>query len=134
MWRMTPLHCLYLDQEYSCIDNELTVYEQLQSCNHRKPEHEIKMLLHRFLFTATTWDKKCRNLSGGEKMKLALCGLLAMDNAPDIIIADEPTNNIDIQSMDVLAEALGSYQGTLIVVSHDERFVRDVGIERVIKI
>ena len=57
-----------------------------------------------------------------------------MDNAPDIIIADEPTNNIDIQSMDVLAEALGSYQGTLIVVSHDERFVRDVGIERVIKI
>lgn len=134
LWRTEPLNCLYLDQEYSCISNDLTVYEQLKECNSRKPEHELKMLLHRFLFSASTWDKMCSSLSGGEKMKLALCRLLVAEHAPDIIIADEPTNNIDIQSMNVLATALKNYQGTLIVVSHDEQFVQDVGIDRIINL
>ena len=132
LYRSAPLNILYLDQEYSCIDNDLTVYEQLKECNSQKPEHELKILLNRFLFTPPTWDKKCGSLSGGEKMKLALCRLIVCDNAPDIIIADEPTNNIDISSMDILAATLKSYNGTLIVVSHDEQFIRDVGIERTI--
>lgn len=132
LYRSEPLNILYLDQEYSCIDNDLTVYGQLEACTSRKPEHELKILLNRFLFTPPTWDKKCGSLSGGEKMKLALCRLLVCDNAPDLIIADEPTNNIDISSMDILAATLKSYNGTLIVVSHDEQFIRDVGIERTI--
>lgn len=132
LYRSEPLNILYLDQEYSCIDNDLTVYGQLEACTSRKPEHELKILLNRFLFTPPTWDKKCGSLSGGEKMKLALCRLIVCDNAPDIIIADEPTNNIDISSMDILAATLKSYNGTLIVVSHDEQFIRDVGIERTI--
>lgn len=134
LYRSEPLNILYLDQEYSCIDNDLTVYGQLEACTSRKPEHELKILLNRFLFTPPTWDKKCGSLSGGEKMKLALCRLLVCDNAPDLIIADEPTNNIDISSMDILAATLKSYEGTLLVVSHDEHFIRDVGIERAIKL
>ncbi len=132
MLRNEALNILYLDQEYSCIDNELTVYGQLEACNSKKPEHELKMLLNRFLFTSSTWDKKCGSLSGGEKMKLALCYLIVCENAPDMIIADEPTNNIDIASMDILATVLKSYKGTLLIVSHDEQFVHDVGIERTI--
>lgn len=132
--RSKTLNILYLDQEYSCLDTELTVYGLLEACNVKKPEHELKMLLNRFLFTASTWDKKCGSLSGGERMKLALCRLLICENAPDIIIVDEPTNNIDISSTDILANTLNNFNGTLLVVSHDEQFVQDVGIERVIRI
>ncbi len=134
LWRNNPLNVLYLDQEYSCIDDEQTVYGLLEACNPKKPEHELKMLLNRFLFTASTWDKKCGSLSGGERMKLTLCCLLISENAPDIIIADEPTNNIDISSMDILADTLKIYKGTLLVVSHDEQFVHDVGVERIVNL
>lgn len=132
MFRNESLNILYLDQEYSCIDNDLTVYGQLEACNSKRPEHELKMLLNRFLFTPSAWDKKCGSLSGGEKMKLALCHLIVSENAPDMIIANEPTNNIDIASMDILAAVLKNYKGTLLVVSHDEQFIHDVGIERTI--
>ena len=131
--RKETLNILYLDQEYSCLDNELTVYDQLEACNSKRPEHELKMLLNRFLFTPSTWDKKCRSLSGGEKMKLALCHLIVCEDAPDMIIADEPTHNIDIASMNILAAVLKNYKGTLLVVSHDEQFIHDLGIERTIK-
>lgn len=132
VWRSNSLNILYLDQEYSCIDNKQTVYDLLETCHTKKPEHELKMLLNRFLFTASTWDKKCGCLSGGERMRLALCRLLISENAPDVIIADEPTNNIDISSMDILADTLKSYKGTLLIVSHDEQFVHDIGIERMV--
>lgn len=132
MFRNEALNILYLDQEYSSIDDDLTVYGQLEACDSKRPEHELKMLLNRFLFTSSTWDKKCGSLSGGEKMRLALCHLIVSENAPDMIIADEPTNNIDITSMDILAAVLKNYKGTLLVVSHDEQFIHDVGIERTI--
>ncbi len=106
----------------------------MEACNVRKPEHELKMLLNRFLFAAYTWDKMCGSLSGGERMRLALCRLSVCENAPDMIIADEPTNNIDVSSMDILSDTLKSFKGTLLVVSHDEQFVEDVGIERVVSI
>lgn len=134
IFRNEAMNILYIDQEYSCLDNELTVYGQLEACNTDRPEHELKMLLNRFLFTSSTWDKKCGCLSGGEKMKLALCRLIVCENAPDMIIADEPTNNIDIASMEILAATLKNYKGTLLVVSHDEQFIHDVGIERTINI
>ena len=134
IWRRDSLNILYLDQEYSCIDNDMTVYGLLESCNSKKPEHELKMLLNRFMFTAQTWDKKCVCLSGGERMKLALCCLLIAEKAPDIIIADEPTNNIDISCMDILADTLKNYVGTLLIVSHDEQFIHDIGIKRIISI
>ena len=134
IWRRDSLNILYLDQECSCIDNDKTVYGLLESCNSKKPEHELKMLLNRFMFTAQTWDKKCACLSGGERMKLALCRLLIAEKAPDIIIADEPTNNIDISCMDILADTLKNYVGTLLIVSHDEQFIHDIGIKRIISI
>lgn len=132
--RRDGLNIMYLDQEYSCIDDELTVYGLLEVCGSNRPEHELKMLLNRFLFTSSMWDKKCGTLSGGEKMKLALCRLIVCGNAPDIIIADEPTNNLDISSIEILANTLKTYSGTLIVISHDEQFIRDVGIDRAINI
>ena len=126
---------VYIDQEYSIIDNNLNIYEQAQHFNVRHlPEHEIKMILNRFLFPLTTWNKHCKSLSGGEKMRLALCCLMINNNTPDIFILDEPTNNIDIQNIEIITATIKDYQGTVLVISHDEYFQKEIGIQERIKL
>lgn len=63
-----------------------------------------------------------KDLSGGQKARVALAELCL--NAPDVLILDEPTNNLDIESIDALAEAINEYTGGVIIVSHDERLIR----------
>ncbi|MCE7057049.1 ATP-binding cassette domain-containing protein [Algoriphagus sp. AGSA1] len=126
---------VYIDQDYSLIDNQLKVYEQAQQFNVSSlQEHEIKIRLNRFLFTKDDWDKPCSALSGGEKMRLILCCLTISNQSPDIIILDEPTNNLDIQNIEMLTTAINGYQGTLIVVSHDETFLEETKIEQTIQL
>jgi ATPase subunit of ABC transporter with duplicated ATPase domains len=109
----------------------MTVYEQAQRSNiDALQEHEVKIYLTRFLFTKDDWDKPCAVLSGGEKMRLVLCCLLVSNHAPDIIVLDEPTNNLDIQNMEILTTAICSYEGSLIVVSHDQTFLEETGVNR----
>lgn len=124
---------VYIDQDYSLIDNQLNVYEQAQSFNlSALLEHEIKIRLNRFLFAKEDWNKVCGTLSGGERMRLMLCCLTINNQSPDIIILDEPTNNLDIQNIEILTSAINAYQGTLIVVSHDEYFLEQINIDRTI--
>jgi len=126
---------VYIDQGYSLIDNRLKVYQQAQQFNTTAlQEHEIKIRLNRFLFTKEDWDKSCSALSGGEKMRLMLCCLTIGNQSPDLIILDEPTNNLDIQNIEILTAAINEYQGTLIVVSHDETFLVQTNIEGTIQI
>lgn len=126
---------IYIDQDYSLIDNRFTVYEQAQQFNSGVlAEHQIKIRLNRFLFTKGSWDKPCEALSGGEKMRLMLCALTIRDDAPDIIVLDEPTNNLDIQNIEILTAAINEYKGTLLVVSHDEYFLRQISIARLLEI
>lgn len=120
---------IYIDQDYSLIDNTVNVYEQAQHFNTGAlQEHEIKTRLNRFLFTKEYWDKPCKALSGGEKMRLILCSLMIGNQAPDIIVLDEPTNNLDIQNIEILTAAVNEYKGTLLVVSHDEYFLKQINI------
>ena len=126
---------VYIDQDYSLLDNKLKIYEQAQQFNiSGLQEHEIKIRLNRFLFTKDDWDKPCSALSGGERMRLLLCCLTINSKSPDIIIFDEPTNNLDIQNVEILTIAINEYQGTLIVVSHDETFLEQINIERAIEL
>ncbi|MCU7550703.1 ATP-binding cassette domain-containing protein [Chitinophagaceae bacterium LB-8] len=126
---------VYIDQDYSLINNMLNVYEQARQFNHSAlREHEVKIRLNRFLFTKDYWDKPCSNLSGGEKMRLMLCCLTISNQAPDIIVLDEPTNNLDIQNIEILTAAINEYKGTLIVVSHDEYFLEQISVERTINL
>jgi len=121
---------IYIDQDYSGINNKLSVYEQAQQANTGAlQEHEVKTRLNRFLFTKEYWDKPCSALSGGEKMRLMLCTLTISNQAPDMIILDEPTNNLDIQNIEILTNAINEYKGTLLVVSHDEYFLKQVNVE-----
>lgn len=126
---------VYIDQDYSLIDNNLTVYEQAEKFNTvAMQEHEIKIRLNWFLFTKEDWDKCCSVLSGGEKMRLMLCCLTINNQSPDMIILDEPTNNLDIQNIEILTAAINEYEGTLIVVSHDDSFLEQVNVKRTIKL
>jgi ATPase subunit of ABC transporter with duplicated ATPase domains len=149
------INAIYIDQDYSLIGGHpnfhpgnqsggvlppgggqrpdtLTVFGQAQAFNTGGlQEHEIKNRLTRFLFGSGHWDKPCGALSGGEKMRLCLCCLTIAAQSPDMIVLDEPTNNLDIQNIEILTAAINEYRGTLIVVSHDERFLKEVGVEEV---
>lgn len=126
---------VYIDQDYSILDNQLKIYEQAQRFNvSALPEHDIKMRLSRFLFGKDDWDKPAGMLSGGEKMRLILCCLTISNESPDMIVLDEPINNLDIQNIEILTAAINEYQGTLIVVSHDEYFLEQIHIERTIQL
>lgn len=126
---------VYIDQEYSMIDDALTVYAQLERYNGRSlPEHFLKTELHRFLFPTATWGKPCAALSGGEKMRLALCCLEVSDDTPDMFVLDEPTNNLDMRSMEILTGTVASYKGTVLAVSHDTVFRKEIGVERTIEL
>src|SRR5690606_3489896 len=120
------IRSIYIDQDYSLLQAGSTVYEQAKAFNTTGlQEHEVKIRLARFLFGKDDWDKLCKALSGGERMRLILCCLTMQHHAPDMIVLDEPTNNLDLQSIHILTAALNEYRGTLLVVSHDAQFLKD---------
>ena len=129
----TDFSYVYLNQEYSIIDDRNSILEQAYAFNSRNlPEHEIKIILNRYLFPASGWDKSCRKLSGGEKMRLAFCCLMISNNTPDMFILDEPTNNLDIQSIEIITATIKNYAGTVIAISHDNYFIQEIGVEQCI--
>lgn len=131
----TPMKTVYIDQDYSLIDARLSVYEQAQSYNSGAlQEHEVKIRLNRYLFGNESWHKPCSALSGGERMRLALCCITIGQQAPDMIVLDEPTNNLDIQNVEILTTGINSYRGTLLVVSHDAYFLKETGVRHVISL
>lgn len=126
---------VYIDQDYSLINDQRSVYDQALTFNLTAlQEHDVKIRLNRFLFTKDFWNKPCSTLSGGEKMRLMLCCLTIGNQAPDVIVLDEPTNNLDIQNTDILTGAINEYRGTLIVVSHDQHFLTEINVKRIIEL
>ncbi|RYY94151.1 MAG: ABC-F family ATP-binding cassette domain-containing protein [Chitinophagaceae bacterium] len=126
---------VYIDQDYSLLDPARTVFGQAECFNRTGlQEHELGIVLARFLFARADWERPCAGLSGGERMRLALCCLSIGHEAPDLIVLDEPTNNLDIVNMEILTAALNDYAGTLLVVSHDAAFREAVGAERELRL
>ncbi|GAA5076767.1 ABC-F family ATP-binding cassette domain-containing protein [Nocardia iowensis] len=122
-WRMLP-------QRLDIFDEQRSVFENVAStAPHASPE-QIRAQLARFLFRGTDADIAASALSGGERLRAALAMLLLADPAPKLLLLDEPTNNLDLPSLEHLAQALASFEGALIVVSHDPRFLDDIGVTR----
>lgn len=134
-----PNNVAFLDQNMNVLDDELTVYENFKkySDNHselRIPEHELRIKLARFLFRGEDAFKKAKFLSGGEKMRAGIACVLASGNTPELLILDEPSNNLDLKSLEELTNALNQYKGALIVVSHDKQFLEEIKTEKQIQI
>lgn len=126
---------VYLDQECGALDASLSVRAMAERCNGQHlSDHEIGIRLDRALFPHGTWDKPCRTLSGGERMRLRLCCMMLSDSMPDLMVLDEPTNNLDTASLATLTGTIRDYRGTLLVISHDDRFVCEIGATSVVEL
>jgi ATP-binding cassette subfamily F protein 3 len=98
-----------------------TILEEMQSCGSKKSDVELRSLMGAFLFGGDDIDKKIRVLSGGEKARVALAKTIV--SKANFLILDEPTNHLDMHSVELLADALNKYEGSIILVSHDRYFI-----------
>lgn len=130
IWQ-TPLHqeIGYLDQHYANLDPELSALEEIQACAPDWTHAEIRRFLNDFLFRkneeVTTPSKQ---LSGGEKARLSLAQIAA--KTPKLLILDEVTNNLDLTTREHVIQVLREYPGAMLVISHDEDFLRAIGVVR----
>ncbi len=111
----------YAQHQLESLRLENTIMEEMQTCGSGKTDQEIRGLLGCFLFSGDDVDKKIKILSGGEKARVALAKVIASKS--NFLLLDEPTNHLDMVSVELLAEALKKYEGTLISVSHDRFFI-----------
>ncbi|MEV6174610.1 ABC-F family ATP-binding cassette domain-containing protein [Streptomyces sp. NPDC051954] len=120
----------FLPQRLDVLDGERTVAENVARFAPGATNNRIRARLARFLFRGARADQKAATLSGGERFRAALAALMLAEPAPQLLMLDEPTNNLDMASVRQLTTALESYEGALIVASHDVPFLESIGITR----
>ena len=120
----------YLSQRLDLLDVDGTVAQNLAAFAPVRPEAERMNLLARFLFRGPRIHLPVGVLSGGERLRATLACVLFAEPAPQLLLLDEPTNNLDLVSVGQLESALNAYEGAFVVVSHDERFLAEIKVER----
>ncbi|CAM5675170.1 ABC transporter [Streptomyces spiroverticillatus] len=120
----------FLPQRLDVLDDSLSVAQNVALMAPGATNNLIRARLARFLFKGAKADQAVGTLSGGERFRATLAALLLADPAPQLLMLDEPTNNLDMASVRQLTEALRAYEGALIVSSHDEPFLESIGITR----
>ena len=129
-------YCLdgaYIPQRIT-LDPELTLLQCVQRANPGVSEQHLRDQLARLLFRRESVHHKTGELSGGERFRAAVAQVLLADPVPQLLMLDEPTNNLDISSVDWLVQALDAYTGALIIVSHDEDFCERIRIDRTLNL
>ncbi|HNN17436.1 MAG TPA: ABC-F family ATP-binding cassette domain-containing protein [Giesbergeria sp.] len=116
----------YLDQGLDILGARRTVLEQLQAVNHTLGEAELRTRLAQLGLDAPKIAVPSGSLSGGERLKAALACVLYADTPPHLLLLDEPSNHLDLPSLQALERLLASYQGALIVASHDQAFLAEL--------
>ncbi|ROO86482.1 ATPase subunit of ABC transporter with duplicated ATPase domains [Actinocorallia herbida] len=120
----------YLTQRLDTLDPALSVYDNVKKAAPQAPDNQIRASLARFLFRGARADQPAGTLSGGERFRASLAATMLAEPAPQLLILDEPTNNLDTTSVRRLTEALASFQGALLVASHDLPFLDTLAITR----
>ncbi len=128
--RRGAVRAAFLDQRTAVLADDQSLVENMRRLNPDLDESMRRWVLHRFLFTRDTVDRLAGVLSGGERMRAALACLLASAEPPQLLILDEPTNNLDLDAVSRITDALNAYRGALIVISHDLDFLADLGVMR----
>lgn len=124
----------YLPQRVDGLDEERSVFENIAAAAPQVPEKELRNRLARFLIRGATAERPVSALSGGERFRVALAKLLLADPAPHLVVLDEPTNNLDVDTVDQVVEALRAYRGAVLVVSHDDAFLRRLDLDLTLEI
>lgn len=120
----------FLPQRLDVLDDGLTVAENVARFAPEATDNEIRARLARFLFKGARAGRRAATLSGGERFRATLAALMLAEPAPQLLMLDEPTNNLDMASVKQLTTALESYEGALVVASHDLHFLESVGVTR----
>ncbi|GAA4493734.1 ABC-F family ATP-binding cassette domain-containing protein [Actinoallomurus oryzae] len=120
----------YLSQRLDLLDLERTVAQNLAAFAPGIPDAQRMNLLARFLFRGSRIHLPVGVLSGGERLRATLACVLYAEPAPQLLLLDEPTNNLDLVSVGRLESALNAYEGAFVVVSHDERFLAEIRVNR----
>ncbi|MET7686501.1 ABC-F family ATP-binding cassette domain-containing protein [Streptomyces sp. NPDC005483] len=120
----------FLPQRLDVLDGELSVAENVARFAPGATNNRVRARLARFLFRGARADQPASTLSGGERFRAALAALMLAEPAPQLLMLDEPTNNLDMASVRQLTSALESYEGALVVASHDLPFLESIGITR----
>jgi ATPase subunit of ABC transporter with duplicated ATPase domains len=118
----------YLPQRVDGLDETASVLENVREAASTVPDRELRNRLARFLIRGSAVDRAVATLSGGERFRVALAQLLLAEPPPQLLVLDEPTNNLDIDTVDRFVEALAAYRGAVLIVSHDDVFLARVGI------
>jgi ATPase subunit of ABC transporter with duplicated ATPase domains len=123
----------YVNQDLSVLDKNKTIVENIMEISGCL-KHDAHAVAANFGFRGNASHQKVGTLSGGELLKATLAVILGGDNQPDLLILDEPTNNLEIKSIGILEDALNQYTGAILLVSHDEMFVKNIKIDKEIHI
>ncbi len=126
--KCAEMQTVYLDQNYASVDRSLTILENLRRANPDLNYQLLRQQLGHFLFLGDDVYKSASVLSGGELARVAIAMITI--SAIDLLILDEPTNNLDIATLDQMVETLNVYQGALWVISHDLDFLSRIQITR----
>ena len=118
----------YLDQHLALLNLECTVLEQLQALNRQLSESELRTRLAQLGLGAEQVNRPCAQLSGGERLKAAMACVFYAEQPAQLLLLDEPANHLDLMSLLALENRLNQYTGTLVVTSHDQRFLDAIGI------
>ena len=120
----------YYAQEHETLDTDRTIWENVRAAAPNTGEQELRTLLGAFLFSGEQLQQPAGTLSGGEKTRLALAGLVS--SAANVLLLDEPTNNLDPASREQVLDALNSFTGAVVLVTHDPGAVEALSPDRVI--
>jgi len=124
----------YLPQRVDGLDDDASVLENVAAAAPSATTADLRNRLARFLIRGAAVERPVSSLSGGERFRVALARLLLADPPPQLLVLDEPTNNLDLDTVGQLVDALAAYRGAVLIVSHDDAFLGRLGVDRVLEL